>query len=189
MLPSIRDLNFKCINKNSKCEGQDSTNLKIYEYMESALIGPVTKTLHTAQLHSCFATSQEDKCNMLYMRLPSKITQKLQLVQNVLMQAVMSIPCSPHITCLICELPWLPMDFHVQLKVTCISLHGMRLFRGPPLSSFFCPFHWIQFHLLSTAIWQGPRSVWLLCCSTFPLEVQLCQHFGCLLGHGIWNGW
>ena len=72
--------------------------------------------------------SRIDYCNALYMGLPLKSIQKLQLAQNAAARAVLGAPRRAHITPLLCELHWLPVCFWVQFKVLVITfkaLHGM----------------------------------------------------------------
>lgn len=53
--------------------------------------------------HALF-TSQLDFCNVLYMGLPLKSFQKLQLIQNDVIWAVLGTPQYDQITPLLCEM-------------------------------------------------------------------------------------
>lgn len=64
------------------------------------------------------------------MELPLKITWKLQLVQEVIMNAIQEIPQVACVTLLLHKLHWLPVSFQMQFKVLVItfklSSYGME---------------------------------------------------------------
>lgn len=75
--------------------------------------------------HLCPCHLTLDYHNVIYMRLILKTTQKLQLIQNVAMQAVMGMPFA---NILLCDLHWLPVYYQVQFKLlvaTCKALYGV----------------------------------------------------------------
>lgn len=68
-------------------------------------------------LAHALAISQLDYCNVFYIGLPLK----LQLVQNAVVQKVLEVLHVAHVTMMLHKLYWLPISFHVQLKVLVIT--------------------------------------------------------------------
>lgn len=65
-------------------------------------------------------------CSVLYMGLPLKSIQKLQLVQNEVVQTVIRTPQSMHITILLHKVHWLPVSLWIQFKVLTVSYNGIH---------------------------------------------------------------
>lgn len=71
---------------------------------------------------------------MVYMGLPLKNIQQLQLVQNAAAQLNLGVSYYTHITLLLCKPHWLPVGYQAQCKVLVITNKALHLlFAGPPL--------------------------------------------------------
>lgn len=71
-------------------------------------------------------SSHLDYCNVLYMRLTLNTTWKLQLDQNVVVQAVIDAPWFTHVTPLLRELHWLPVFFWMQFRMLVIVFKALN---------------------------------------------------------------
>ncbi|XP_053112476.1 uncharacterized protein LOC128327575 [Hemicordylus capensis] len=86
-------------------------------FLEKADLATVTHALVTSQL---------DYCNTLYVGLPLKNIQKLQLVQNAAARVLTGAAWWEHITPILKELPWLPVRFRVQFKVLVLTFKALN---------------------------------------------------------------
>ena len=86
-------------------------------------------SLNTTQiLAHAFVTSKLDNCNSLYYGLPKGLIQKLQRVQNATARLVTCTRKYEHITPVLCELHWLPVEQRVVFKVLLLTFkaqHGL----------------------------------------------------------------
>lgn len=69
-----------------------------------------------------FITSRAGYYNALYVGLPLKMTQKLQLVLKAAEEPLMEVRPSDHATLILQELHWLPVCLCAQLQVLIIPL-------------------------------------------------------------------
>lgn len=67
-----------------------------------------------------------DYCNSLYLGLPKKILQRLQLIQNAAARLLMGFPLRDLITHILCALHWLPVYHRILFKASCIKFKTMR---------------------------------------------------------------
>lgn len=70
-------------------------------------------------------TCKLDYCNALYVGLPLKIHQKLQVVQKATVWMLLGNPKVHHVTPVLKELCWLPAVFQVLFKVLVIAYHAL----------------------------------------------------------------
>ena len=83
-------------------------------------IGRVRKHLNqanTEHLVRAFITSRLDYCNSLLCGLPAKEINKLQRLQNSAARLVTKCKLREHITPILKELHWLPVDHRIIFKV------------------------------------------------------------------------
>ena len=61
--------------------------------------------------------SQLDYCNALYSGLPNSLLSRLQKVQNTAARLTLRVRRSAHITPVLMELHWLPVEYRVKFKI------------------------------------------------------------------------
>ena len=61
--------------------------------------------------------SQLDYCNALYSGLPNSLLSRLQKVQNTAARLTLRVKRSAHITPVLMELHWLPVEYRVKFKI------------------------------------------------------------------------
>ena len=72
--------------------------------------------------------SRLDYCNSLYFGLPKIQILKLQCVQNRAAKIIFRLPKSDHISLVLAELHWLPIETRIQFKMLLLvykCLHGL----------------------------------------------------------------
>ena len=92
-------------------------------------IGLIRKyvTFDGAQLHA-LVTSKFDYCNSLLYGLPKHVIKQLQRVQNAAARVVTVSPKFCHITPVLANLHWLPIEVRIEFKILTITyktLHGL----------------------------------------------------------------
>lgn len=71
-------------------------------------------------------SSRLDYCNLLYVGIPLRVTQKLQLIQKVAVQIVMGMSQIAYVEPMLCQLYWLLMKYLVRFKMlTFKALSGL----------------------------------------------------------------
>lgn len=95
----------------------------------------------TAILMQSNVLSSFDYCNSIYMGLPKKSIHKLQLVQNTAARVITNTPRHHHITPILHQIHWLPIEKRCQLKIlifTFKALHNLA-------PAYICElFNWYQ---------------------------------------------
>ncbi|KAF7253646.1 2-succinyl-5-enolpyruvyl-6-hydroxy-3-cyclohexene-1-carboxylate synthase [Varanus komodoensis] len=79
-----------------------------------------------AMVIHALVTSQLDYCNALYVGLPLKMVRILQLVQNRAARLLTGTGCYSHITPVLCQLHWLPVEVQAQFKVLVLTYKAMN---------------------------------------------------------------
>ena len=85
-----------------------------------------TKESAEVAVHA-FVTSKLDYCNALLYGLPKYQLQRLQYVQNTAATIVLQVSKFQHITPVLCELHWLPIQYRIIFKILLLvykSLNG-----------------------------------------------------------------
>ncbi|KAF7252606.1 putative RNA-directed DNA polymerase from transposon BS [Varanus komodoensis] len=86
-------------------------------FLENDCLATVTHTLVTSRL---------DFCNVLYMGLPLKMLQILQLVQNRAARLLTGTGRCSHITPVLHQLHWLPIEVRAQFKVLVMTYKALN---------------------------------------------------------------
>ena len=77
------------------------------------------------QLVCCFVLSRLDYCNSTLAGLPSKSLEKLQKVQNNAARLILRKSKREHVTPLLYQLHWLPIEVRIDFK---LAVFGYRFF-------------------------------------------------------------
>ena len=70
--------------------------------------------------------SRLDHCNALYMGLPLRLMQKLQMVQNVVARLLTGTRKYQHISPTLAALHWLPIHFCIHFKVLMMTYKALN---------------------------------------------------------------
>ena len=98
-------------------------------------IRPLISKTATKTLVNSFIHSRLDYCNSLFYGLPNYFIHCLQKVQNAAAHIVTR--SSSHITLILKSLHWLPVNYHINFKICCITHRALSLHKPHYLSSLF----------------------------------------------------
>ena len=73
-----------------------------------------------------FVTSERDNCNSLLYGLPNYLLKRLQHVQNAGARLVCFSPKAAHITLILTQLHWLPVQTRIEFKILLITLKALH---------------------------------------------------------------
>lgn len=109
------------------------------------------------------------------MELPLKSVEKLQLMQNAVIQAVMGVCHTAHATSLLCKVHWLPVCFQVQCKVLDLLVWDWVTYIGLSLPGLYM---WQEMNApvpSGSVIWRESFLLWwpLSSGTSFPTEIRL----------------
>uniref|UniRef100_A0A8D2J6W7 Reverse transcriptase domain-containing protein n=1 Tax=Varanus komodoensis TaxID=61221 RepID=A0A8D2J6W7_VARKO len=87
---------------------------------------PYLEEVCLATVPHALVTSRLDFCNALYVGLPLKTVQILQMVQNRAARMLSGTGCYSHITPVLYQLHWLPIEVWAQFKVLVITYKALN---------------------------------------------------------------
>ena len=96
----------------------------------------------TETLVHAFISSKLDNCNSLLFGLPKKLLDKLQYVQNAAARIITESKKHDHITPILINLHWLPIEFRIKYKIILLTfkaLHGLSPIYIQELISVYKP--------------------------------------------------
>ena len=91
---------------------------------KNSFSGP--RSTRTKSLVHAFVTCRLDNCNSLLIGSPSFLIQKLQCIQNCAARLVTGQPKFAHVTPILKELHWLPIEQRVAFKVLLLAYKGLN---------------------------------------------------------------
>lgn len=91
------------------------------------------------KLIHAFETSRLDYCNSLYYGLPSSLLLRLQTVQNVAARLLTGTRKFSSITPVLAGLHWLPIKYHIQLKILLLTFKTINKLAPRYLSELLRP--------------------------------------------------
>ena len=80
----------------------------------------------TESLIHAFIFSHIDYCNGLLNRVPKHLINKLQRIQNMVARLVHKLPKFSHVTPLLINLHWLPIEYHVRYNILLFTYKGIH---------------------------------------------------------------
>ena len=119
---SVRDLGVIFADNLSAEQQINALSSACYFHLRN--IGAIRKSLTTAateKLIHAFISSKLDFCNSLLVNLPQQLIGKLQRVQNSAARIVSCTPRQEHITPILQQLHWLPVQQRVQFKMLLLT--------------------------------------------------------------------
>lgn len=115
-------------NLNFEAHIRSVTSKAFYHLKNIAKVKPFLSHGDAEKLVHAFITSRLDYCNSLLTGLPSKIINRLRVVQNAAARVLTNTKKYEHITPVLKSLHWLPIDFRIHFKVLLLvykALHGL----------------------------------------------------------------
>jgi len=107
-------------------------------YFNLRNISKIRKNLTSSSVKTfvhTFIASRLDNCNSLLIGTPSRITLKLQKVQNAAARLITRKKYHDHITPILLDLHWLPIVFRIQFKILLLTFKCLNNFAPVYLSS------------------------------------------------------
>ena len=97
--------------------------------------------LSASKLIHAFVTSRLDNLNSLLVELPDYVLNKLQLVQNNAARLVAREKKSNHVTPLLKQLHWLPIEYRIKYKIVLIVYKCLQEMGPVYLTSLLTGYH------------------------------------------------
>ena len=95
----------------------DVCRKSFFQLRRIALVRPYLSDSATARLVTAFVLSRLDYCNSILAGLPADQVNRLQRVQNCAARLVLKKNKREHVTPLLIQLHWLPVNFRIQFKL------------------------------------------------------------------------
>lgn len=90
---------------------------RIRRYLDEETCATIVRTLVISRL---------DYANSVLAELPNKLIQKLQLVQNNAARLITRTGRRAHITPVLCQLHWLPVQQRIKYKIACVTFKALH---------------------------------------------------------------
>ena len=91
---------------------------QLHPYLDGG--GALTTLVHALVI------SRLDHCNALYVGLPLRLMQKLQMVQNAVARLLSGVRKQQHISPTLAALHWLPIHFYIDFKVLMMTYKALN---------------------------------------------------------------
>uniref|UniRef100_A0A803SMB9 Reverse transcriptase domain-containing protein n=1 Tax=Anolis carolinensis TaxID=28377 RepID=A0A803SMB9_ANOCA len=103
------------------------TKTAFFHLRQARRLAPYLSRDNLATVIQATVISRLDYCNALYIGLPVSVIRKLKLVQNAAARLLAGVPIRCHITPILRQLHWLPIEHRITFKVMVLTfkaLHG-----------------------------------------------------------------
>lgn len=118
--------------------------IAFFHLQNIAKLRPFLSLPDAEKLVHAFVSSRLDYCNALLIGIPCRSLQKLQYIQNCAARILMRVRKNQHITPILRNLHWLPVNFRVDYKI-CLLTHQCVHGSAPAyLKQLIQPYHPIR---------------------------------------------